>query len=180
MNKQKYFWVAILDDDSIIMEFNPDGTENSYQNLPRERVKFFGLQGPKDNYILDLFDGKVIIQNSTNPNFNKNLDIKIPLKNGLFQINGPLSNNQRYEFSQWKQGYTDFNLAAQSSVNVIEKHILGWKKIHHFQTYGPCLVEMNISIEPLKLASSPEMQIIVRNDQGGNPILGSPFKVNLG
>jgi hypothetical protein len=178
MSKQKYFWVAILDDDSIIMEFNPDGTENSYQSLPREKVKFFGLQGPKDNYILDLTNGKVIIQNNLNLNNNKNFDIKVPINNGLMTLNGPM-NGEKYEFSQWKQGYTDFNLAAQSSVNVIEKHIIGWKRINVFPKYGPCIVEMNINIKPLELSSVPEMQIIIRSAQGGNPILGSPFKVGL-
>lgn len=174
---QKFFWVAILDDDSVIMEFNPDGTENAYRDLPRQKIKFFGLQGPETNYILDLKTGQILIQRGQ---ITQAIDVKVPASKGLVKLTGPLDNNRRYDFAQWKQAYADFNLGGKSvSGNVIEKHIIGWKKMQMFPKVGPCVIELNINIKPLEAPSTPEVQVIIRHAQGGNPILGSPFKINL-
>ena len=175
MFKQKFFWVAILDDDSAMLEFTPDGQENMYRDIPRDKVKLFGLQSANSSYFIDLEDGRFNIRDYRN---DKSIDIKIPISGQLLNVGGKLGSLQRYQYYQWKRGYQDFeNLVSRG--NVIEEHIIGYKRMMSIQGYGSMLVDVSLSLDPRIENVSPKITVAIKVNENSKSVAGSPYVINL-
>ena len=178
--QQKFFWVAVLDDDSIITEFNADGSENSYADLPRAKIKFFGLQSANGSYFLNLLNGQLHLQDYRN---DKAVEIKVPCNGQLITVTGSLGQNGfdiiRYPFFQWKKGYTEFD-GSKSHGNVIEEHQLGWGPISRLvPKLGLCLVKLCLTINPNNAVAKPQLEVSLLTPKTGNHVGGSPYIIAL-
>lgn len=175
MFKQRFFWVAILDDDTTMLEFTPDGQENMYRDIPREKVKLFGLQSANSSYFIDLEDGRFDLRDFRN---DKSIDIKIPVAGQLLNVGGKLGSFQRYQYYQWKRGYQDFeNLVSRG--NVIEEHIIGYKRMMMIQGFGAMLVDVSLSLDPRLADPKPKIIVVIKANEKSAPVAGSPYVINL-
>lgn len=178
MNKQRFFWVAILDNDEAVMEYNADGTENNYIDIPRNRVKLFGLQSNQSNYFIDVNTGQFHLNDYKN---NKIIDVRIPVQKRLVQITGPLTSEQKYNFFQLKEGHKDFNAATLQHMggNSLTKQIMGWKNQKHLGGLGTYYVEANLVIDLAQANTRPQIEIILRMAPNTNPVAGSPYVITI-
>lgn len=175
MFKQRFFWVAILDDNTAMLEFTPDGQENMYRDIPREKVKLFGLQSANSSYFIDLENGRFNIRDFKN---DKSIDIKVPVVGQLVNVGGKLDGSQRYQYYQWKRGYQDFeNLVSRG--NVIEEHIIGYKRMMMIQGFGAMLVDVSLSLDPRLADSKPKIIVSIKANEKSAPVAGSPYVINL-
>lgn len=176
MFKQRFFWVAILDDDSAMLEFTPDGQENMYRDIPREKVKLFGLQSANSSYFIDLENGRFNIRDFKNDN---SIDIKVPVGNELLNVGGKLGGFERYQYYQWKRGYQDFeNLVSRG--NVIEEHIIGYKRMMMIRGFStPMLIDVSLSLDPRLADPKPKITVAIKANEKSAPVAGSPYVINL-
>jgi hypothetical protein len=175
--KQSFFWAAILDDNSVVTEFKPSGEENSYKDLPRDKIQFFGLTSSTEEYFFNLKNGKLLVKGINSPE----IDIKIPLRKEKFPISitGNLPPFTRYNFFQYKEAHQDFNLGLQTSGNVIDKHVFGWKQWKYLKVLGKVFIEVGLVIHPNDFSKKPLLKIIIRSREDGNAIAGSPYEMKF-
>jgi hypothetical protein len=109
------------------------------------------------------------------------VDIKVPLKRSKLPVplTGKLAPNQKYNFFQYKEAHQDFNLGLQTSGNVIDKHVFGWKQWKRINPLGAVFIEVGVVINPHEVHVKPLLKIIVRTKEDGNPIAGSPYEFKL-
>jgi len=163
---QKYFWCAILEDESIFPEFETNGKENLYNDIPREKVIYFGLTSAQENYFFDLKTGEYHFKNK---DIDLKQDIRIPFGHSPrpIPITGILSNNKKYEFYQYKEGYTEFNIRSlENSGNIIGKHIIGWKTVKPFMGQHH-LIDVKLTIDPNQNQVKPKLEVVIQRVNGG-------------
>lgn len=184
--QQRFYWIATLDDDSIITEFNADGSENSYKELPRARVKLFGLQSSNASYMIDTKLGTFHIKDFKN---NKIVNAVVPVKNQNVTICGPLMNNQTYNFYQLKSAYGDFRpgITPQGTLGyipiskgVITQQILGWGDWKNIYGLGQRYIVTSLVLKN-DLNPEPELSVGFKRAADLNlPNLdGSPFVISF-
>src|ERR1700680_2841206 len=105
---QHFMWAASTNDNDnqIITEFNPDGTENSYKELPRNNIMHFGLQSPRASYFIDLKNGVFHLKDHR---LNKKLNIILPVNKNNMEICGYSNKdpNYLYNFHHYKKAHQD-------------------------------------------------------------------------
>jgi hypothetical protein len=173
--KQRFFWVAILNDKTIITEFNSDGSENSYSKLPREKIEWFGITSANNSYFFNLKTGKLHLDNIDSDG----IDIKIPLRRAKMPVSLTGQLNGYYNFFQYKEAHQDFNLGLQTRGNVIDKHVFGWKQWKYLNVLGKVFVEIGLVIQPAENNGKPTLKVILRSREDGNPIAGSPYEMKF-
>ena len=168
---QDYFWVAVLDDNSTIMEFNVDGTKNIYREIPRERVKLFGLQSHREAYFFDVTLGTLVSQTNKGDISYK---IGIPLGKSVFNLVGRKPDNTKYNFFQIKEG----NQQPPEPANYT-KYLVGWREWKAIPKIGMKFVETSLVID----ANTRKASIIINlrgiADLNSPPVCGSPFVTHL-
>lgn len=173
--EQKFFWIAVLENssgDTFMSE-----KESTYSEIPRDKVKYFGLQGPQSEYLIDLQTGQFTISDIHRPR--TTMGIKIPVANKIILLTSPLIGKKYYDFYQYKEGHTDWDASKQSSGNIIDEHVIGWKKTEIIPKIGMCFVETKFSIRPNDPNPKPVLRVILRKGEGMNPVAGSPYEIAL-
>ena len=175
--RQNFMWIAFLDDDSIVTEFNPDGTENSYPQLPKSKVTHFGLQSAHASYVFDLKDGAL---HSKKNGLTKKTNIAIPFaKKKYLPIDGPLNGDSRYAFTQYKEAYSDFNAVSLqqygSSITHFNLAIFANKMINGL---GIRYVKIALRIENI-LNPNPILSVTLSTLENGPAMDGSPYVITL-
>ena len=167
-------WVAFLNDGTTITEFNPDGTENLYKELPREKITHFGLiQGQRSSYFIDLKNG---IFHLKDHRLNKSTNIILPYGNKAVPVCGE---GVRYAFHHFKQAHQDFNIAFKPQGGVIiEKFLLGWSAWKTLPNIGNRFVETTMYIDNIE-APKPVLKVYLRAEPNGKAIEGSPYEIAL-
>ena len=171
--KQRFMWVAVLDDGTMITEFNPDGTENAYRDLPRQKITHFGLiQGQKSSYFIDLKNG---IFNLKDHKLNKSLNIVLPIEKKLIPI---CDESVFHPFHHFKKAYQDFNaIGRHVGSTIIEEYLLGWsawKKL----PLGKRFVEVTLYIENVETPNL-KLKVFLRPEPNGKAIDGSPYEIAI-
>jgi hypothetical protein len=162
------------------MEFNADGTENMYRDIPRERVLLFGLQSAQSSYFMNLTDGRFYIKDYRQ---DRTLGISIPVDGKIVQIGGKLQNG-RYPFFQLKSGYQDMarrpgQAHISSGGNVITEHIIGWRRQVLIKKYGLVDAEVTLSLDPRPSVIQPKISVTLNPPGVKKPIAGSPYVISL-
>jgi len=165
-------WAAALNDGQMITEFNPDGTENEYKKLPREKIIGFGLiQGQRSSYFIDLKTGCF---NLKDHRLNKTFNIVLPIsEHNRVAICGGAG--VQYTFHHYKQAHQDFNAIGRNiGGTVIEKYLLGWSAWKNIPTLGRRFVEATLYVDNVE-APQPVLRVFLRTEPQGKPIEGSPY-----
>jgi hypothetical protein len=172
MNQQRFMWVAVKKDGSMITEFNADGSENLYKDLPRSEITNFGLiQAQKSSYFIDLSSGAFILKDFRT---DKKLEIMLPIKGKMVPICG---GGGIHPFHHFKQAHQDFNaIGRQMGGTIIDKFLVGWSANKELPVVGRRFIEVTLhldNVETPKLA----FQVILRLNPSGKPIDGSPYEI---
>lgn len=116
--RQKYIWVAEYEDGTGLKEFNDDGTENSFYDLDRSKLKRFGLMGGGKGYWLDCKSGVFYVDK-------KEVCVRFIDSDGNI-----------YEFMRQNGSYNDIIQYKSASTSLtmngrvkdsIESYSIGWK-----------------------------------------------------
>lgn len=175
---QKYFWATIGEDGSQFSEYNPDGSTNYFPDMPKEvrdGAIYFGLASSKDSYFFDLATGEYHFRDLFR---DEKHQIKLPVAfaNTPLLITGPLPKGQRCSFYQYKEGHTDFNMAFETSGNVIDKHIIGYKVTRTLRGRN-YFIDCKLSIDPDAIPVKPLLEVTLRGKEDG-PVIGV-YTINL-
>ena len=174
--RQLFMWAAHCEDCTIITEFNPDGTENPYNKLPREKIVNFGLiQGQRSSYFIDLKTGVFHLKDHR---INKTFNIVLPIsKNKGVAICGGAGVN--YAFNNFKEAHQDFNAIGHNmGGTVIDKYLIGWSAWKNVPTIGKRYVEATLFIDNVE-APKPVLKVFLRAEPKGTPIDGSPYDTSI-
>lgn len=119
MGMQKFIWVAEYDDGTFLREFNDDGSENSFYDIKRDRLKKFSLVGCGKSYGFDCRTGVFSING-------EELRVRFIADNGdCFEFMG--QSGPYNDIIQYKEASTAFNLLQNRVVDKIDSHNIGWK-----------------------------------------------------
>jgi hypothetical protein len=169
-------WAAGLEDGSLITEFNPDGSENLYTDLPRDKIVNFGLvQGQRSGYFVDLKTGVFHLKDHR---LSKAFNIVLPINKdrGVAICGGPGVN---YTFHHYKEAHQDFNAIGRNvGGTVIDRFLLGWSAWKIVPTLGQRYVEATLFVENVE-APKPVLKVFLRAEPRGKPIDGSPYDTSL-
>lgn len=195
MNKQHFMWVAILEGNAVMTEFEGDGKENAYSSIPRDKVTHFGLQSPRASYVIDLKDGAFHLKDYR---LAKKISISLPIKNKLVKIDGPLGGWDKYTFFQYKNAYADFSPTVKtdehgvpilypngqpqfefsSQTTAIDSFQLGWEMWKNVDGLGERYVKTVLLIDNIE-NPKPVLKISLSVEPNGIPLDGSPFEISL-
>jgi hypothetical protein len=175
---QHFMWVAFDNNNQVITEFNTDGTENLYKDLPRKKIVYYGLQSPRASYFIDLKNGVFHLKDHR---LNKKLNIILPVNKHNMEICGYNNKdpNYLYNFHHYKKAHQDFNIKGQPvGVTVIDEFLLGWTAFKNIPRFGPRYLEATLSIQNIE-APKPVIKVYIRREPNGKPIEGSPYEIAL-
>lgn len=156
MSQQTYFWACVTEDGSVLSEYNPDGSENYYPNIPeqtRNDTRLFGLTCSKHGFFFDLVTGEF---HRRAPD-EEDVVYPLPIKS---------MGSSKYEFYQYKEGHTDVNMASlETSENIIDRHVIGMKGVRNGLT-----VDAKFSLDPSQVPVQPKLEITVKEFEDGEPM----------
>lgn len=175
---QKYFWAVICEDGTQFTEYNPDGTTNYFPHMPEDVKKnaiYFGLASSKDSYFFDLTTGEYHYRDAFRDEKHK---IRLPVSwsPAPFLVTGQLPNDKRCSFYQFKEGHTDFDTAFQTSGNIIDKHIIGYKVTRPLRG-REYFIDCKLSIDPDAIPVKPQLEVTLKGKEDG-PVIGV-YTINL-
>ena len=171
--KQKFMWVAALNDNTVITEFNPDGSENPYKTLPRQKITHFGLvQGSRSSYFIDLKNG---IYHLKDHRLDKSVNIILPVGKSGVPICGE---DVFHPFHHFKKAHQDIHLNGKSEGTVIDQYLLGWSAWKVLPAFGKRFVETTLYIDNVEVPI-PVLKVYLRPEPNGKAIDGSPYEIVL-
>lgn len=124
--RQPFIWVGEYKDETIFSEFDLEsGAENSFYEIEKEKLKYFGLGG-RNHYLF--FDCK-------NGNFNLGgINIKLKYETNQKEYDLTTQNNGDYsDIITFKKAHTDFDPSARQTISAISEYYFGWKKEIDFE-----------------------------------------------
>jgi hypothetical protein len=168
---QQYFWATIAEDGSQFSEYNTDGSTNDFKQMPddvRQRAIYFGLTSAQNSFFFDLKTGEYHFKNHIR---DVKREIKLPVSWTKFPlaITGTLRDGEKCNFYQYKEGHTNFNLAFETSGNIIDAHVIGYtvtRALNGKDHFIDVKLTLNPDIYPVK----PKLEVVLRSEEFGPKI----------
>lgn len=176
---QRFIWVAVLTDETVLTEFNSDGTENLYRDIPREKVKLFGFQSPSESYIFDVKLGALQVLRTNGRN---GYNIEIPLGKKNFKLTGPKPGNALYNFFQYKEANASNKEGIESGepaklTSKITRFVAGWQEYKILPSLGQKFVVASVVIDAETYTAL--LRVDVKNKPDAPPIPGCTYSIQL-
>lgn len=176
MQQQKYFWACVEMDGKVHYEYAPDGTETYFPNLSAEvkaATQSFGLVSATDGFFFDLYTGEYHVRRGQVEYDKHPIFLALPKIGKWYRISEeqPRAPEEKYDFYQFKQGHTNFNMALQSSGNIIDKHIIGYKGWKQFGEEKH-FVDVRLTLDPNDDPAKPYLEVTLKESEGG-PVIGT-------